>query len=161
MLEIDGASNRRIDDIRLLRSNVGVKPMRAKYKVYIIDEVHMLTNEAFNALLKTLEEPPGHTIIFMVAESERALLDTVRSRLRLVRFAPLEVGDIEEALAFYGRLFRFELRGKQPADDGRHFGLVVDDKDAARRALRDAGVTTLDGGFLDFRDPWGNRNCRI
>jgi lactoylglutathione lyase len=88
----------------------------------------------------------------------------------------LEVGDIEEALAFYGRLFRFELRGKsdtmafidlgdqfialqkgrrQPADDGRHFGLVVDDKDAARRALRDAGVTTLDGGFLDFRDPWG------
>jgi predicted enzyme related to lactoylglutathione lyase len=90
----------------------------------------------------------------------------------------LEVGDIEEALAFYGRLFRFELRGKsdtmafidlgdqfialqkgrrQPADDGRHFGLVVDDKDAARRALRDAGVTTLDGGFLDFRDPWGNR----
>ena len=90
----------------------------------------------------------------------------------------LEVGDIEEALAFYGRLFRFELRGKsdtmafidlgdqfialqkgrrQPADDGRHFGLVVDDKDAARRALRDAGVTTLGGGFLDFRDPWGNR----
>ena len=90
----------------------------------------------------------------------------------------LEVGNIEEALAFYGRLFRFELRSKsatmafidlgdqfialqkgrrQPADDGRHFGLVVDDKDAARRALKDAGVTTLDGGFLDFRDPWGNR----
>ena len=46
---------------------------------------------------------------------------------------------------------------RQPADDGRHFGLVVDDKDAARRTLRDAGVTTLDGGFLDFRDPWGNR----
>ncbi len=90
----------------------------------------------------------------------------------------LEVGDIEEALAFYGRLFRFELRGKndsmafidlgdqfialqkgrrQPADDGRHFGLVVDDKEAARRALKDAGVTTLDEGFLDFRDPWGNR----
>ena len=58
VLEIDGASNRRIDDIRLLRSNVGVKPMRARYKIYIIDEVHMLTNEAFNALLKTLEEPP-------------------------------------------------------------------------------------------------------
>ena len=88
----------------------------------------------------------------------------------------LEVGDIEEALKFYGRLFRFEHRGKsetmaflgdqfialqkgrrQPADDGRHFGLVVDDKEAAaRRALKDAGVTTLDGGFLDFRDTWGN-----
>jgi lactoylglutathione lyase len=90
----------------------------------------------------------------------------------------LEVGDIEEALAFYGRLFTFELRGKsdsvafidlgdqfialqkgrtQPADDGRHFGLVVDDKEAARNALKAAGVTPLDGPFLDFRDPWGNR----
>ena len=90
----------------------------------------------------------------------------------------LEVGDIEEALAFYGRLFTFELRGKsddmafidlgdqfialqkgrsQPADDGRHFGLVVDDKEVARRALADAGVETLPGPFLDFRDPWGNR----
>jgi len=90
----------------------------------------------------------------------------------------LEVGDIEEALAFYGRLFTFELRGKsdsmafidlgdqfialqkgrkQPTDDGRHFGLVVDDKEAARNALKAAGVTPLDGPFLDFRDPWGNR----
>jgi predicted enzyme related to lactoylglutathione lyase len=90
----------------------------------------------------------------------------------------LEVGDIEEALAFYGRLFTFELRGKsdsmafidlgdqfialqkgrkQPADDGRHFGLVVDDKEAARKALQAAGVTPLKGRFLDFRDPWGNR----
>jgi predicted enzyme related to lactoylglutathione lyase len=90
----------------------------------------------------------------------------------------LEVGDIEAALAFYGRLFAFDLRGKndsmafidlgdqfialqkgrrQPADDGRHFGLVVDDKEAAREALKAAGVTPLDGPFLDFRDPWGNR----
>jgi len=90
----------------------------------------------------------------------------------------LEVGDIEEALAFYGRLFDFKLRGKsktsafidlgdqflalqkgrtQPADDGRHFGLVVDDKDAVRRALAAAGIKPLPGRFLDFRDPWGNR----
>src|SRR5688572_21229645 len=90
----------------------------------------------------------------------------------------LEVGDIDEALAFYGRLFAFELRGRsetmafidlgdqfialqqgrnQPADDGRHFGLVVDDKEAARRALQAAGVALLDGPFLDFLDPWGNR----
>ncbi|HTX48708.1 MAG TPA: VOC family protein [Caulobacteraceae bacterium] len=90
----------------------------------------------------------------------------------------LEVGDIEAALAFYGRLFQFDLRGKsdsmafidlgdqfialqkgrkQPADDGRHFGLVVDDKAAARRALEAAGVEILGGPFLDFRDPWGNR----
>ena len=90
----------------------------------------------------------------------------------------LEVGDIEEALAFWGRLFEFELRGKsadmafidlgdqfialqkgrkQAPDDGRHFGLVVDDKEAARQALKAAGVETLPGPFLDFRDPWGNR----
>ena len=90
----------------------------------------------------------------------------------------LEVGDIEEALAFYGRLFDFRLRGKsetsafidlgdqflalqkgrtQPADDGRHLGLVVDDKDAVREALADAGIEPLPGPFLDFLDPWGNR----
>ena len=90
----------------------------------------------------------------------------------------LEVGDIDEALAFYGRLFAFELRSRsatmafidlgdqflalqkgrrQGADDGRHFGLVVDDKAAARRALEAAGVELLPGPFLDFRDPWGNR----
>jgi predicted enzyme related to lactoylglutathione lyase len=90
----------------------------------------------------------------------------------------LEVGDIDEALAFYGQLFSFELRGKsnsmafidlgdqfialqkgrkQPADDGRHFGLVVDDKETARSALEAVGVPLLDGPFLDFRDPWGNR----
>lgn len=90
----------------------------------------------------------------------------------------LEVGDIEEALAFYARIFSFEPRGKsasmafidlgdqflalrkgrrQPADDGRHFGLVVDDKEAVRRALAEAGVELVPGPFLDFRDPWGNR----
>jgi lactoylglutathione lyase len=90
----------------------------------------------------------------------------------------LEVGDIEEALAFYSRLFDFKLRGKsatsafidlgdqflalqkgrtQPADDGRHFGLVVDDKNAVRKALVEAGIKPLPGSFLDFLDPWGNR----
>jgi lactoylglutathione lyase len=102
----------------------------------------------------------------------------VRPRVVGFNHVALEVGVIDEALAFYGRLFRFELRGKsdsmafidlgdqfialqkgrrQPADDGRHFGLVVDDKEAARKALEAVGVTLLDGPFLDFRDSWGNR----
>ena len=106
------------------------------------------------------------------------MADSKRPRVVGFNHVALEVGDIEEALAFYGRLFQFELRGKsesmafidlgdqfialqkgrkQPADDGRHFGLVVDDKEAARQALKAAGVTLLDGPFLDFRDPWGNR----
>lgn len=90
----------------------------------------------------------------------------------------LEVGNIDEALAFYGRLFDFELRSKndtmafidlgdqflalqagrtQPADDGRHFGLVVDDKEAVRAVLAEAGVEAEPGRFFDFLDPWGNR----
>ncbi len=101
-----------------------------------------------------------------------------KSRIVGVNHIALEVGDIEEALAFYGRLFTFELRGKsesmafidlgdqfialqkgrkQPPDDGRHFGLVVENKEVARKTLKAAGVTALDGPFLDFRDPWGNR----
>jgi len=106
------------------------------------------------------------------------MAETALPRLVGFNHIALEVGDIDEALAFYGRLFKFELRGKndsmafidlgdqfialqkgrrQPADDGRHFGLVVEDKEAARKALMAAGVTPLDGPFLDFRDPWGNR----
>ena len=90
----------------------------------------------------------------------------------------LEVGDIEAALEFYGRFLEFGLRSKsdsmafidlgdqfialskgreQPADDERHFGLVVDDKETVRQALQDMGVEILPGPFLDFRDPWGNR----
>jgi lactoylglutathione lyase len=101
-------------------------------------------------------------------------------KVRLVGFnhVALEVGDIDAALAFYGRVFEFQLRSKsdsmafidlgdqfialqkgrtQAADDGRHFGLVVENKEAARKALADAGIETLPGPFLDFLDPWGNR----
>ena len=106
------------------------------------------------------------------------MADAKKARAVGFNHVALEVGDIEEALAFYGRLFAFEMRSKsdvdafidlgdqflalqkgrrQPADDGRHFGLVVDDKEAVRKALADAGVATLPGPFLDFLDPWGNR----
>jgi DNA polymerase-3 subunit delta' len=88
-----------IEQVRELIARLGTRPSRGARRVAIIDDAETLGIAAQNALLKTLEEPPGHTIIFMVAESERALLDTVRSRLRLVRFAPLEVGDIEAIVA--------------------------------------------------------------
>ena len=95
-----------------------------------------------------------------------------------VNHVALEVGDIDEALAFYAKIFAFELRGKsadmafidlgdqfialqkgrrQGPDDGRHFGLVVDDREAVRQALKAAGVAIVAGPFLDFLDPWGNR----
>ena len=105
--------------------------------------------------------------------------DDIRERPRLVgiNHIAIEVGDVEEALVFYGRVFDFTLRGRagrmafvdmgdqfiaiaggrtQPPDAHRHIGLVVDDKEAARRALEQAGAEILPGRGLDFRDPWGN-----
>jgi lactoylglutathione lyase len=100
-----------------------------------------------------------------------------RPRLVGLNHIALEVGDVEEALEFYGRIFEFELRGRggrmafidmgdqfialaagrtQPPDSHRHFGLVVDDKEAARRALQEAAVDVQPRGSVDFRDPWGN-----
>jgi lactoylglutathione lyase len=109
---------------------------------------------------------------------EGAMPETRKARAVGFNHVAIEVGDIEEALSFYARIFDFQLRGKsaemafidlgdqflalqkgrrQPSDDGRHFGLVVDDKEAVRHALAEAGVEVLPGRFLDFRDPWGNR----
>jgi catechol 2,3-dioxygenase-like lactoylglutathione lyase family enzyme len=100
------------------------------------------------------------------------------ARLVGINHIALEVGDIDEALAWYGRFFEFELRGRhggrmafidmgdqfialsagrsQPADESRHFGLVVDDKEGTRAALAEAGVSVRPSGSLDFHDPWGN-----
>src|SRR5260370_30519814 len=80
VIEIDAASNRGIDSIRELREKVMVPPTNGKYKVYILDEAHMLTTEAFNALLKTLEEPPPHAIFVMATTDVHKLLPTVLSR---------------------------------------------------------------------------------
>jgi len=86
LYEIDAASNRGIDDIRELREAVHTVPYESKYKVYIIDEVHMLTKEAFNALLKTLEEPPAHVVFILATTEEERLLDTILSRCQVFRF---------------------------------------------------------------------------
>jgi lactoylglutathione lyase len=106
------------------------------------------------------------------------MTDARKARAIGFNHVALEVGDIDEALAFYGRLFEFSVRSRcqtdafidlgdqflalrkgrvQAPDDERHFGLVVDDKDAVRTALAAAAVPTLPGPFLDFLDPWGNR----
>ncbi|MBP9842937.1 MAG: DNA polymerase III subunit gamma/tau [Candidatus Pacebacteria bacterium] len=84
--EMDAASNRGIDDVRELKEAVHTLPYESQYKVYIIDEVHMLTKEAFNALLKTLEEPPAHVIFILATTEEEKLLDTILSRCQVFRF---------------------------------------------------------------------------
>lgn len=98
VIEIDGASNRGIEDIRSLRANVNVKSMRSHYKIYIIDEVHMLTREAFNALLKTLEEPPPNVkFIFCTTEAQK-LPDTILSRCQRFDFTTIATAAIIERL---------------------------------------------------------------
>lgn len=100
VIEIDGASNRGIDEIRQLRSNASIRPTRSPYKIYIIDEVHMLTTQAFNALLKTLEEPPGHVkFIFCTTDPDKIPI-TVLSRCQRYDFPPVHTDQILTRLKF-------------------------------------------------------------
>ncbi|WP_457623633.1 DNA polymerase III subunit gamma/tau [Persephonella sp.] len=98
MYEIDAASNRGIDDIRALRDNVSYAPIKGRYKVYIIDEAHMLTREAFNALLKTLEEPPPNNIFILATTELHRIPDTIRSRCQTFTFKPPTVSQIKDYL---------------------------------------------------------------
>ena len=98
VLEIDGASNRGIDEIRELRETVGYVPMQGKYKVYIIDEVHMLTPEAFNALLKTLEEPPPRIMFIFATTEPHKVPATILSRCQRFDFKRIPTEDIVEKL---------------------------------------------------------------
>lgn len=100
VLEIDGASNRRIDEIRNLRENVQFAPSKARFKIYIIDEVHMLTPEAFNALLKTLEEPPPHIKFIFATTQPEKIPSTILSRCQRFDFRRITdrelVGQLEK-----------------------------------------------------------------
>ena len=98
VLEIDGASNRGIDEIRNLRQNVSFRPSRSRFKIYIIDEVHMLTREAFNALLKTLEEPPEHVKFLFCTTEPHRLPDTIRSRCQRFDFSGISTESIATRL---------------------------------------------------------------
>lgn len=91
IIEIDAASNRRIDEIRDLRDKVHIAPTSSKYKVYIIDEVHMLTREAFNALLKTLEEPPAHVVFILATTESHKVPETIVSRTQRFTFKPISL----------------------------------------------------------------------
>jgi len=86
VLELDAASNRGIEDARSLREAVKLSPAKSKNKVYIIDEAHMLTNDAFNALLKTLEEPPEHVYFILATTNPEKIIDTVKSRAAIIEF---------------------------------------------------------------------------
>ncbi len=99
VLEIDGASNRGIDEIRQLRQNAAIRPSRSRFKIYIIDEVHMLTKEAFNALLKTLEEPPEHVKFIFATTEPNKIPVTILSRCQRYDFAGIDTGAIQTRLS--------------------------------------------------------------
>lgn len=100
IIEIDAASNRGIDEIRELRDKIGLAPSIGQYKVYIIDEVHMLTEPAFNALLKTLEEPPQHAVFVLATTEAHKLPETVISRTQRFNFRPIGDSDVQKHLQF-------------------------------------------------------------
>jgi len=109
IIEIDAASNRRIDEIRDLREKVHIAPTSAKYKVYIIDEVHMLTREAFNALLKTLEEPPAHVVFILATTEAHKLPETIISRTQRFTFRPISVEKVVGHLREIAREEKFTI----------------------------------------------------
>ena len=98
VLEMDAASNRGIDEMRIIRERIALAPSSAKFKVYIIDEVHMLTAEAFNALLKTLEEPPKHAVFILATTDPQKVLATVRSRCLVIPFNRASREELKHAL---------------------------------------------------------------
>ena len=128
VLEIDAASNRGIDEIRELRETVRYLPARDRYKVFIIDEVHMLTTEAFNALLKTLEEPPPRSLFILATTEPHKLPATILSRCQHFAFRLLDYGEIFARLEQVGK-----AEGVQ-ADEGSLAALTL----AAEGSLRDA-----------------------
>ncbi len=146
MYEIDAASNRGIDDIRALRENVTYAPIKGRYKVYIIDEAHMLTREAFNALLKTLEEPPPHNIFILATTELHKIPDTIKSRCQTFVFKPPSIKQIQSYLE---RI----LKQENVEYDEKALYLLAE---ASYGGLRDAAslldqAVTFGGGRVDLK----------
>ena len=133
VFELDAASNNSVDDIRNLIDQVRIPPQVGKYKVYIIDEVHMLSSAAFNAFLKTLEEPPKHAIFILATTEKHKIIPTILSRCQIFDFRRIGVRDIKEHLAEVAR-----AEGINAEDDALH---IIAQK--ADGALRDA-LSTFD-----------------
>lgn len=124
--ELDAASNNSVDDIRSLIEQVRIPPQVSRYSVYIVDEVHMLSQAAFNAFLKTLEEPPKHAIFILATTEKHKILPTILSRCQIFDFNRIQIKDITEYLAKIAQLEQVEYE-----DDALH--LVAQKADGAMR----------------------------
>ncbi|KKW40481.1 MAG: polymerase III, subunit gamma/tau protein, partial [Candidatus Peregrinibacteria bacterium GW2011_GWA2_54_9] len=153
LLEIDAASNRGIDDIRSLVEKIQFSPVVTNAKVYIIDEVHMLTKEAFNALLKTLEEPPPYAYFILATTEKHKIIPTILSRCQIFDFNRIRVEDIVNRLMFVAK--------KESVDAGEEALHVIAQK--ADGALRDAlsifdQIVSLSGKTVSYNDVIQNLN---
>ncbi|NOR75055.1 MAG: DNA polymerase III subunit gamma/tau, partial [Draconibacterium sp.] len=110
--ELDAASNNSVDDIRNLTDQVRVPPQMGKYSVYIIDEVHMLSSQAFNAFLKTLEEPPKHAIFILATTEKHKIIPTILSRCQIFDFNRIGVSDITSHLEFVAKSEKVEVESE-------------------------------------------------
>ena len=128
IIEMDAASNRRIDDIRNLKDNVIYPPNKLKYKVYIIDEAHMITREAFNALLKIMEEPPSHLVFILATTEIDKIPNTILSRAQNFEFNKIEKGKIKEQISII-------LKDKDIEMENEAIDLIIR---KAKGAMRDA-----------------------
>ncbi len=126
IFELDAASNNSVDDIRNLSDQVRIPPQVGKYKVYIIDEVHMLSASAFNAFLKTLEEPPKHAIFILATTEKHKIIPTILSRCQIFDFKRITVNDAKNYLAYIA-----DLEGVNAEDDALH--IIAQKADGAMR----------------------------
>ncbi len=151
--ELDAASNNKVDDIRSLTDQVRIPPQIGKYSVYIIDEVHMLSSSAFNAFLKTLEEPPAHAIFILATTEKHKIIPTILSRCQIFDFNRIRVDDIVGRLMYVAK-----NEGIEAEEEALH---IVAQK--ADGALRDAlsifdQIVSLSGSKITYRDVIENLN---
>jgi DNA polymerase III subunit gamma/tau len=152
IFELDAASNNSVEDIRNLIDQVRYPPQFGKYKVYIIDEVHMLSNAAFNAFLKTLEEPPSYAIFILATTEKHKVIPTILSRCQIFDFNRIQIADIS------GHLKRIAERESIPAEE-EALHLIAQKADGALRdalSIFDLMVTYASGKQVTFRDTLSN-----
>ena len=153
IFELDAASNNKVEDIRHLTDQVRFAPQKGNYKVYIIDEVHMLSQAAFNAFLKTLEEPPPHAIFILATTEKHKIIPTILSRCQIFDFKRIGINDMVEHLQF--------VAGKEGVTAEEEALHVIAEK--ADGAMRDALSTfdrlvTFAGNNLTYKDAIANLN---
>ena len=151
--ELDAASNNSVDDIRNLTDQVRVPPQVGKYSVYIIDEVHMLSSQAFNAFLKTLEEPPGHAIFILATTEKHKIIPTILSRCQIFDFNRIGVSDISSHLEFVAKSENVEVESEglniigQKADGAMRDALSIFDQ-----------IVSFSGKKITYQDVITNLN---